>query len=109
MKTLIVNSKNYIDVIEMNDIVFFMADNCYTKVVTKDGHQYVVSQTLAKVCNETEARFIRVNQSYLVNVNFISQVDKKRKTILLKESSEVKFTISQKKLLELITLCSKNS
>jgi len=67
-------------------------------------------KSLAKVTREdlNSTDFIRVNQSFLVNKNFIKFIDKKNKLLELKNEYRVPFTTSLKDLLELINYRSAN-
>jgi DNA-binding LytR/AlgR family response regulator len=65
----------------------------------------VITQSLTKFAKSLEpGQFIRVSQSYLINVNEINSIDKKKRLITMSNGETVPFTITIKTLLELLAV-----
>ncbi len=84
-------------------VLFFKSDNYYTHIYLSDGRNYVISKSLSKLEKEVhDTQFIRISQSFLVNINFISSIDKKKKEVTLTDKHQLPFTVPIKKLVTLI-------
>lgn len=63
--------------IELNKILYFAADNIYTKFYTKTKEHYsffMISEIEEKLPEDT---FIRIHRSFIINVNYIEKVVKR--------------------------------
>jgi two-component system LytT family response regulator len=68
-----------------------------------NGEQLLISKSLSKFSGElNQNRFVRVNQSYLINIRFIKSIDKRKKCIELQSEYLIKFTTTIKELLSAI-------
>jgi len=57
------------------DIAFFKADNKIVYLVDKEGHRYVVENTLEELSEQLDPQqFFRLNRSFMVHINAIQQV-----------------------------------
>lgn len=102
-KKIIVTSKNYVDFIDLEEILFCQANGGYTSICLIDGKKLIRSKTLNAITGELNSSvFLRVSQSYVVNLRHIYQIDKVNKCIELCNGAKIPFTISLKELLELI-------
>jgi len=101
---IIISQQNAIHLIDYKDIIYCQSDNCYTFINTADGKKIIVVKSLSRLMKEglAHADFIRVGQSYVINRNFITSIDKKSKNIILENSQAVPFTIAVKQLLFLL-------
>ncbi len=103
MSRIVINSLDHLYLVNPDEIVLFIADDCYTYVFLANGERLVVSKTLGKFSEELkDEKFARVSQSHLVNISFIKSVDKKKKNIELLNLMSIRFTTSLKQLLYLI-------
>jgi two-component system LytT family response regulator len=101
---ILIPKQDRIHVVKYSSILFFQSDNCYAHVHLADGRKLLLIKSLAKIEKEIQNQgFIRISQSFLVNSNFISSIHKKDKLIYLEPSHNLPFTISIKKLAELMT------
>ncbi len=102
MKKLIIHSQSHLRIIAHDDILFCKSDNCYTSVHLANGESFVVCKSLSAVAKEMDtASFLRINQSYLVNMHHIKLIDKKKKHVELCNEHQIPFTTSLKDLLNL--------
>lgn len=71
---LALNDAQGIQLVKVQDIIYCSAQNNYTEFHLKDGQKHLVSKTL-KEYEEllSEAGFFRVHQSYLINLEEVSQ------------------------------------
>ena len=97
---MLIHSKDDIQFIYQKDILYCQSDNCYTNIFLLTGEILLISKSLTKFSKEVlPGKFIRVNQSYLVNVDYIKSVDKRKKQIELINLFKIPFTITIKQLL----------
>ncbi|KUF39039.1 MAG: LytTR family DNA-binding domain-containing protein [Myroides sp.] len=77
------NQKRYM--VRVDDIVYCKAADNYCEIYLKD-QKYLISKTLKNVEDKIKHKnFIRVNRSYLVNVDYIDYIDKETNIIHFKE------------------------
>jgi len=74
-KRILLHTKNAIEVILQDDIVYLQADSNYCNVYTEDSKRIMVTKTL----NDLEKlldpiKFIRIHRSYNVNINCIKKI-----------------------------------
>jgi len=94
---LIVNTTSKIYFIKHDDISYCKSDNCYTTIHLTNGEVVVICKSLTKLEGDLDIhKFLRVSQSYLVNISYIRAIDKKKKVIELQCSTNIPFTISLK-------------
>ncbi|ATP57181.1 hypothetical protein CPT03_12210 [Pedobacter ginsengisoli] len=104
MKKLMVSSQESLRLVSCSDILYCKSDNCYTSIFLNNGEELVVCKSLKKISQELNPLlFIRVNQSYLINKDFIKIIDKKNKFIELASSQRIPFTTTISELLSLIS------
>ncbi len=88
-------------IIDFSDLMYCMADGGYTKFFLTDKRTFMVSKPLKEFTGQLpEDVFIRVHQSYLVNVSFIDRYDKSRYLYL---KNETKIPVSVRKKDNVIT------
>jgi len=103
-KKLLIPHRNVIHVVDESEILFCQSENCYTTVFLSDGRSFVLIKSLTKLEKEVhQSVFIKVSQSFLVNRNKIVNIDKKNRYLHVGLESPIPFTITVKRLLELIT------
>ncbi|OFX16706.1 MAG: hypothetical protein A2033_12845 [Bacteroidetes bacterium GWA2_31_9] len=72
---------------EETDILYCSADSNYTDIYLCNEKKYRVSKPLAKVSKMlTQEIFLRINQSYLVNHNFITGFNREKCVVLIGET-----------------------
>jgi DNA-binding LytR/AlgR family response regulator len=102
-KRILVPHQNRIYVISYCSILYFKSDNCYCHIYLSNGRNYLLVKSLARLEKGIrDDRFLRISQSFLVNAHYITAIDKKKKVILLSDEHILPFTVSAKKLTELI-------
>jgi len=100
---IMLTQQNLILFIELDQIVYCQADNCYTNIYLSDGKRIMVVQSLSKFSRQiSSSQFIRVNQSFLINTTFLLSINKKEKYIELVTNTIIPYTIRLKALLTLI-------
>lgn len=103
---VIISSQEHLYFINEEEIVLCKSDNCYTYVYLEDKRELLVSKSLAKFSKGLNPKkFIRVNQSYLINIDFIKSIDRKNKNVEMVNERRLPFTIKIKELLSLIGCC----
>jgi two-component system LytT family response regulator len=78
---IFVNIVGQTKVIQLEEVLYFMANANYTIIVMKDGSRLTTSKTIKKY-DEAIAEhpdFLRIHRSYIVNKNSVSSIIKKGK------------------------------
>lgn len=88
---------------DIKDIVFCEASGNYTNITMRDGSKVISSGNLGKICSSLTANtFIRLNRSVLANTDFLVEVNKGKRTCMLRaENKEYIISVSSSKLKEL--------
>jgi DNA-binding LytR/AlgR family response regulator len=101
---LFIHSKGLIHLIDQDHIVYCQSDNCYVTLFLADNNQLLIIKSLTQLQKELDSSmFIKVQQSFIVNKNFITHIDKKSRKIHLDFNVDVPFTLSIKTLMEHIS------
>jgi two-component system, LytTR family, response regulator len=103
-KKMALPSANGIHIVLVDDIVYAQADSNYCTIVLKDKQQIIVSKPL-KEYEEllADKGFLRIHQSYLINIQYVKFFDKIEYTVQL-NTNEVLPVASRKKELLLQTI-----
>ena len=73
---LLIHTNSGIIPITKEDIVFLKSDSNYCEIHTKEGKKICCSRTLKYVSSKLPlSNFMRVHNSYVVNVGFITSID----------------------------------
>ncbi|QIL41614.1 LytTR family transcriptional regulator [Pedobacter sp. HDW13] len=103
MNKLIIHSHESLRFVPHSEITYCKSDNCYTSIFLDNGEELIMCKSLKKLLAELDpTSFIRVNQSYLINKNFIKIIDKKNKYVELINNQRIPFTTTIAELLSLI-------
>lgn len=98
---LVIPCKDVVHVIRQKEIAYCSAENSYTKVFLVNGEEIIVSKSLSKLSEQLNPeRFIRVSQSYLVNMEHVNKIDKRNKIVELFGSERISFTVKLKTLID---------
>lgn len=89
-------TKDYIELkdktkVYIDNLIYLKSDDHYLNVFLKDGKNHFVRGTLTKIADELPPNFKRCHRSYIVNTNFIKQVNST--TIVL--TNKVKIPLSR--------------
>jgi two-component system, LytTR family, response regulator len=89
-------------ILECDQIVRFMADNCYTKIFTAEGKVITVSRTLKEFESIVpDISFFRIHKSHLVNLQYVKEFSNlDGGFVIMKDSS--KLELSRRKIHEFI-------
>jgi DNA-binding LytR/AlgR family response regulator len=74
--SLFIRDKSELKQVSINEILFFQAENAYTRIITNDSNKhYVSSQNIGKIEKKlTFPVFCRVHRSYIVNLNHVNGI-----------------------------------
>ncbi|NOU58648.1 LytR/AlgR family response regulator transcription factor [Marinifilum caeruleilacunae] len=103
LNRVVVKSRNKIDVIAVNKIKYFEAQDDYVMIYTNDGH-YLKQKTMKFFETHLSANeFCRIHRSYLVRIDQISQLQPYEKdswVVILKSGESLKVSRNGFKLLK---------
>jgi len=97
------NTLNGFYVIEIRNVTYVMADGNYSILYLKDGDSKLVTSNLAKVESLLIGhQFQRISRSIIINITFLTQVDRKQGVCILNAGSGIiKLPINRKNIKEL--------
>jgi two-component system LytT family response regulator len=97
---IILSCQNSAHIINPDDIMYCKSADGYTCVYLADGEQLLLTKSLTRFASEVNFPvFLRISQSYLINVNYLSFIDKRKKFVKMKNQVEIPFTVTIKALL----------
>lgn len=82
--TLCLKSYRDFQYLDTDDILYLQADNNATEFIMKDGTVNNAFKTLKTFEQQLPANFVRIHQSYIVNINYISGISYGRGLCTLK-------------------------
>jgi DNA-binding LytR/AlgR family response regulator len=98
---LILSCKDIIYVVNQKEILYCQSDNSYTTVFLISGEKLIASRSLKFISEKLDQNFfLKVNQSYLVNKEFISRINRRDKVVELINLDRIKYTLTVKELLD---------
>jgi len=87
---LIIKTRDELLRIKNNDILYLEADRNYTKLLLTEGIQFTFAINLGKIeemltsqIRDSKSMLIRVGKSYIINKNYILQINLPRQKLLL--------------------------
>lgn len=97
-KKLVLKTHESVHVVDLENIVRCEADRNYTSFYLNDGKKILVSKTLKEYETMLSGNhFFRVQQSHLVNLNYVNRFDKKNGgSVVMKDGSEVPLSPAKK-------------
>ena len=100
MNKLVIATQDHITFIDEDEIIYCRSDSNYTNIFMINTDELLISKSLAKFSKElTQSKFIRVNQSYLVNIQYIKSIDKRKRKIHLTNTMQIHFSSPIKDIL----------
>ncbi len=76
-KKMLLRTADAMHIINIDEILYCKSDNSYTSFFLHDGREIIVSKSIKEYADIlAEYKFLRSHQSYLVNVNGITKIDK---------------------------------
>lgn len=88
-QTLCLKSYRDFHYLNTNDILYLRADNNTTEFIMKDGTINNAFKTLKTFENQMPKNFIRIHQSYIVNINYISRISYGKAICALKNHAKL--------------------
>lgn len=86
------NSRDKLIRLDIQKIVYFEGDGNYTYIVTANKQKVCVTlnlahteEALAKQLGDTAKQFMRVGKRFIINMNYIYQVDILKQTLMLSD------------------------
>ncbi len=96
MKTLYLTRHQQIDI---NEIMYLESESNYTVIHTSDEHKTIASQTLNTVhSNINYERFIRVNRSNILNIEYVSTFGLENNKLIVKLENGQQFVASRRRI-----------
>ncbi len=99
-KKIVLRTSEMIHIVDISDIEYCKSDNSYTSFYLLGGEKILVSKSIKEFTEILEeCNFFRPHQSYLINLNAVSRIDKTDGGfIILKNGSEIPIS-SRRKLM----------
>ena len=94
------NSRDKLIRIEVQKIVYFEGDGNYTYIVTANKHKVCITlnlthteEALASQLGDNAKQFMRIGKRFIVNMNYIYQVDIQKQILMLSDCNHFLFQI----------------
>jgi two-component system LytT family response regulator len=86
---------------DVNDILYLKADSSYTHVFFKNGNKITITKTLQEFNSlEETGNFMRINRSFIINLNCIEKISKKDGGyVIMNNSEEISASIEKRQIL----------
>lgn len=99
-RRLVLKTQESVHVVDLDDIIRCEADRNYTSFFLSGGKKILVSKTLKEYETLLTAHnFLRVQQSHLININYVDRYDKKNGgAVVMKDGSEVPLSPAKRDL-----------
>jgi DNA-binding LytR/AlgR family response regulator len=98
---LFFNSRDELLRIDISTIVFFEADGNYTQIVSANKLKDSVLMNLSQMVNvldkqlgEDALQFMRIGKRFIININYIHQINILKQTLVLSDGVHFAFQIS---------------
>lgn len=94
------NTKTGFLLLNPEDIVYCKADGNYSYLFLSNGKKEYITKQLGQIeCQLLDDHFFRISRTIVINMNYLSSVDRKsKKVILLNGIQEIELAISVKRL-----------
>lgn len=99
-RRLVLKTQESVHVVELDEIIRCEADRNYTSFYLNSGKKILVSKTLKEFETLLAGHnFLRVQQSHLININYVDRYDKKNGgAVVMKDGSEVPLSPAKRDL-----------
>ncbi len=99
-RRLVLKTQESVHVVDLDEIIRCEADRNYTSFFLNGGKKILVSKTLKEYETLLSAHnFLRVQQSHLVNIDYVDRYDKKNGgAVVMKDGSEVPLSPAKREL-----------
>ena len=99
-RRLVLKTQESVHVVELDQIIRCEADRNYTSFFFQDDKKILVSKTLKEYeILLTGYNFLRVQQSHLININYVDRYDKKNGgAVVMKNGAEVPLSPAKREL-----------
>ena len=94
------NSRDKLIRLDIQKIVYFEGDGNYTYIVTANKQKVCLTinlshteEALASQLGENAKQFMRIGKRFIVNMNYIYQVDIQKQTLMLSDCEHVLFQL----------------
>jgi len=95
-KTLVLKTTDNIHLVKTEKIIYCESDNNYTRFYLQNKQKILVSKTLKEYEEILEPfHFLRIHQSYLINMSFLEQINKRENQVVLADG--IKLPVSTRK------------
>ncbi len=100
---LIINSRDELLRMDTSKIVYFEADGNYTSIIMTNNHKFSLCTNLSNMekllgerLNKQHA-FVRLGKSFIINLDYVSQVSVLRKRLVLTDFTTCSYTLDVSK------------
>lgn len=89
ISSLPVKKKDRIILVDLEDIAYLKAEDKYVLVVLQNGKTHLVNKTISQLEEELPEAFFRAHRSYIVNKEFVFEIEKHFKGNLILKLKDV--------------------
>jgi two-component system LytT family response regulator len=109
IQKIMLHTNDKVNIVDLEEVLFFMADRGYCEVHTTNKCKYVSAKTLAdyEVLLKPLPNFIRVNKSYIINIRHMDSYTKGAICQVLMKGSDHEIDVSRRRKNEIVALLKK--
>ena len=100
IQNLKLKSNGIIRFVTLSDILYLKADDNYTNCLLNDHTLFTKCQTLQSFELVLGNQFYRFHKSYIVNIKYIKEIDKRNHVVILNNGQILPFSRKKVKVLE---------
>ncbi|AXG69342.1 putative transcriptional regulatory protein pdtaR [Kordia sp. SMS9] len=77
-----IKEKNVFIKLKFEDILFIKSEHVYAEIQLKNNQKHLIRGNLNKIITKLNKKFVRVHRSYIVNLDYLEQIDQSNIMIL---------------------------
>lgn len=74
-EAIFIKDKGFYTKVHFNDILYLKSDHVYIEIILTNHQKYVVRNSLNDILSKLSQHFIRVHRGYVVNTNYLTQIN----------------------------------
>jgi two-component system LytT family response regulator len=93
MEKILIKQKTKCIVVSVNEIIYCNSSSNYSTIHLKDQKTITISKCLTQFTKELNGNFLRISQSFLVNLQHIVEINSQNKQIVISTGEALDYTI----------------
>lgn len=104
MKKILIKQKHKCQIIKISEIIYCKSSSNYSTIYLQSQNPITISKCLSKLAAELKSDFVRISQSFLVNIHHIDEIIPANKQILISTGDKLDFTMKYSELIDFLEI-----